>query len=94
MSRYRLVSAMEVAVSGGIRQRFRGGTTLADSVGNALAGDVVAPAPCATPSPFAMVALDAAAVAAFAAIGHTVVIGVPHALSPGRSTGVDSIAVT
>jgi hypothetical protein len=37
------------------------GTTIADSVGNALAGDVVWPALCASPSKLNMAPLDSAA---------------------------------
>ena len=43
-------------------QKFRAGTTVADSTGNAVAGDVVWPALCAAPNN-RMAPLDAAAAA-------------------------------
>jgi hypothetical protein len=42
-------------------QRFKTGTTIADSTGNAQAGDVVWSSLCAAPTQFAMVPLDSAA---------------------------------
>jgi hypothetical protein len=42
-------------------QRFKTGTTVADTTGNAQPGDVVWPTLCAAPTPGAMVPLDSAA---------------------------------
>ena len=67
---------------------FRAGNTIADSIGNAQAGDKISAVLCA--KPFAgMIPLDAAAVAALAAVGINTSIGtliVPI-------TGVSSIDV-
>jgi hypothetical protein len=68
MSRFILVGAHEF-ITGGMRRRFRAGTTVADTVGNAQAGDVVSAQLCAAPN-VRMIALDASAVAAFAAVAE------------------------
>jgi hypothetical protein len=80
MSRFSLLGAIEALTSDGMRRRLRAGTTVADSVGNALAGDVVSSGLCASPN-IRMVALDAAAVTAFAAVGITASINQMHDLA-------------
>jgi hypothetical protein len=87
MSRYQLLAAHEVVVIDGTRRRLHAGTTIADSSGNAQAGDVIAPGLCASPN-IRLVALDTAAVAAFASVGITTAIGQALSSSP---TGADSI---
>jgi hypothetical protein len=87
MSRFVLLGAQECIVASAPRRRLRAGTTVADSTGNAQAGDVVSAQLCASPN-VRMIALDAAAVAAFASVGITTTIG--QALS-GQSTGGDSV---
>ncbi len=86
MSRFALLGAQEVAI-GSMRRRLKAGTTVADSVANAQFGDVIAPGLCQQPNN-RLIALDAGAVAAFAAMGITASVG--QALS-GGSTGADSI---
>jgi hypothetical protein len=86
MSRFYLIGAQECVV-GSMRRRLRAGQTVADSVGNAQAGDLVSAQLCAAPN-IRMVALDAAAVTAFASVGITATIG--QALS-GQSGSVDSV---
>jgi hypothetical protein len=86
MSRFALLGAQEVQI-GTMRRRLRAGTTIADTMGNAVAGDVIAPGLCVQPN-IRMIALDTAAVSAFAAVDITAAIG--QALS-GPITGADSI---
>jgi hypothetical protein len=61
MARFRLMTPIAGGPPGWPYQRFKTGTTVADSTGNAQAGDVVWAALCAVPTPGAMVPLDAAA---------------------------------
>jgi hypothetical protein len=69
MSRFVLTQACSAGAF-----HFRAGDKLADSTANALAGDKINAALCATP--FAgMVPLDSAAVSALAAVGITTSIG-------------------
>jgi hypothetical protein len=75
MSRYVLIAAIEGQPAGYPRSRWPAGTTIADSAGNAQPGDLVWPM---TPNPNALAPLDAAAVAAFAAVGVTATVGGPH----------------
>jgi hypothetical protein len=77
-----LMSAHEANVLNGGRQRLKGGTMVADSIGNALAGDVVCPQLCGSPTK-GMVALDSAAVAAFAGIGIVTSVGQVMVLGSG-----------
>jgi hypothetical protein len=86
MSRFQILNAQEAPTSSG-RRRLRAGQTIADSAGNALAGDFVSAALCASPN-VGLIPLDAAAVAAFAAVGVTAVINQRLGHVP---TGRDSI---
>jgi hypothetical protein len=85
MSRFVLVGAQE-CVANGFRRRLRAGQTVADTAGNAQPGDVVSAQLCANPN-IRMIALDAAAVTAFAAVQITATIG---QLLSGPPTGADS----
>jgi hypothetical protein len=87
MSRFTLIGAVECITANNLRRRLRAGTNVADTSGNALAGDVVSAQLCASPN-IRMIALDILAVNAFAAVGITTVIG--QQLS-GVSTGSDSV---
>jgi hypothetical protein len=82
MSRFMLMSAHEAYVLNGGRQRLKGGTMVADSIGNALAGDVVCPQLCSSPTR-GMVALGSGAVSAFAAIGIATTVGQVMVLGSG-----------
>ena len=86
MSRFVLVGAQE-CVANGLRQRLRAGQTVADTAGNAQPGDVVSAQLCASPN-VRMIALDAAAVAAFAVVQINATIG---QLLSGPPTGADSV---
>jgi hypothetical protein len=88
MSRFYLLGAQDALV-GTMRRRLKAGTTVADTASNALPGDVLCPQFCSSPN-VRMVALDSAAVSAFAAMGITASVG--QALS-GPPTGADSIDV-
>src|SRR6266699_2022795 len=48
MSRFMLLGGQEVVIGGGgiMRRRLKAGTTIADTAGNALLGDVLAPGLC------------------------------------------------
>ena len=61
MARFRLMSPIAGSPPGFPYQRFKTGTTVADSTGNAQPGDVVWPALALNPTPLAMAPLDAAA---------------------------------
>jgi hypothetical protein len=87
MSRFALLGAQECIVAGGMRRRLRAGMTIADSTGNAQAGDVISSQLAAAPN-IRMVALDSGAVAAFAAVGITASTG--QQLGP-LPTGADSV---
>jgi hypothetical protein len=87
MARFALLGAVECVVAGGMRRRLRAGTTVADTAGNAIGNDVISSQLAAAPNT-RMVALDAGAVAAFAAVGITASIG--QQLGP-LPTGADSI---
>jgi hypothetical protein len=87
MSRFYLLGAQE-AVVGNMRRRLRAGQTVADSAGNALPGDVLAPGLAQSPND-RLVPLDAAAVSAMQAAGFAnAAIGKPLS---GQTTGADSI---
>jgi hypothetical protein len=60
MARYRLGSAIVGQAPNSCYQKYRAGTTLADSVGNAIAGDIIWPSLAAQPNS-TMVPLDLAA---------------------------------
>jgi hypothetical protein len=69
--RFQLTAAVQVGAF-----HYRAGNFIADSTANALPGDKVVPALCTPPFPFAgMVALDASALAALAAVGIVTTIG-------------------
>ena len=89
MSRFTLIGAVECITANGLSRRLRAGTNVADSAGNALAGDVVSAQLCASPN-IRMVALDSGAVAAFAAVGITTVIGQQLSSLPTSSDSVDA----
>jgi hypothetical protein len=86
MSRFYLLGSHEIA-DGAMRRRIKAGSTVADSTANAVGNDVVAPGLCAQPN-IRLIALDTAAVAAFAAVGITASVGQPLS---GGSTGADSV---
>jgi len=89
VSRFTLVGAQECITANGLRRRLRAGTNVADSAGNALAGDVVSAQLCSVPNN-RMIALDAAAVAAFAAVGITASIGQQLSGVPTSGDSVDA----
>jgi hypothetical protein len=60
MARFRLMTPIAGSPPGYPYQRFKTGTTVADTVGNAQPGDVVWAALCAAPTLNAMVPLDSA----------------------------------
>jgi hypothetical protein len=79
MARYQLIVAVEAQPSGWPRRKLIAGATIADTVGNALAGDFVLPSlTTGAPNINQMIPLDAAAVAAFAAVGVVTVVGGPR----------------
>jgi hypothetical protein len=86
MSRFYLLGSHEIA-DGAMRRRLKAGSTIADNAANALPGDVIAPGLAAQPN-IRLIALDAGAVAAFAAVGITAAIGQPLS---GQPSGADSI---
>jgi hypothetical protein len=86
MSRFVLVGAQECVV-GGMRRRLKAGTTVADSAANAQPGDVISAQLCAN---VRMVALDAAAVAAFAVVQITATIGQLLSAPPTGAGSVDA----
>lgn len=61
MARYILIAAVAGAPPNGQYTKWPRGTTIADTAGNAVAGDVVWPALCAAPSPVNLAPMDAAA---------------------------------
>src|SRR5262245_9660350 len=88
MSRFVLLTAQEIAVNG-TRRYLRAGRTIADSPGNALPGDVVAPDLCVRPND-RLVPLDAPAVAAMKAYGYAnAAIGVALV---GPASGAESLS--
>jgi hypothetical protein len=74
VSRFTLLRPMYAIPTNGQPQRLSPGTNIADSSGNALAGDVVCPSLANSPNTN-MSPLDAAGVAAMAAAGIVAVIG-------------------
>ncbi len=85
--RFVLIGTQEMQI-GTMRRRYRAGTTVADTQGNALPGDVVCAGLCAAPND-RLVPLDTAAVTAMQAAGFAgAAIGKPLS---GPSTGADSI---
>lgn len=84
MSRFVLIGAAHI--NDGPSKKLRAGTKIADSPANALPGDVISASLCAKPNN-AMQPLDAAAVAALAAVGITASVGGPTRMA----TGVESI---
>jgi hypothetical protein len=60
MARYVLLAAIVGAPPNGVYSKYPRGTTIADSAGNALSGDVVWPALCQAPTAANMAPLDAA----------------------------------
>jgi hypothetical protein len=89
MSRFYLIGAVECITANNLRRRLRAGTNVADTAGNALAGDVVSAQLCASPN-IRMIALDAAAVSAFAAVGIVASIGQQLSSLPTGSDCVDA----
>ena len=61
MARFRLMSPIAGNPPGFPYQKFKTGTVVVDTVGNAQLGDVVWPLLCSSPTLFAMAPLDAAA---------------------------------
>jgi hypothetical protein len=89
MARFALLGAQECIVAGGMRRRLRAGTTIADSAGNAQAGDVISSQLAAAPNT-RMVALDAGAVAAFLAVGIVATIGQQLGPLPTSADSIDA----
>jgi hypothetical protein len=83
--RFYLTAACEGQPNGFPRSRFSAGTYFADTTGNAQPGDLVWPSRCANLDPNVTWPADAAAQAAFAAIGITATIGGPHPQSVGTA---------
>jgi len=93
MSRFQLLGACDAMVSGHAtgRRRLNAGTKIADTAGNAVAGDFVCPALCAPANAVEariLNPLDASAVAVLAGLGVTRSVGAPVLVGP---TGVSSI---
>jgi len=88
MARFYVLGAQEALV-GGMRRRLKAGTTICDTGANAQAGDVICPQLCSSPN-VRMVALDAAAVSAFASVGITTAIGVPLSGPVGSGDSIDA----
>ena len=86
MSRFVLIGAAIVHNNEGPPRKLKAGTKIADSVGNALPGDVVSASLCAKPNN-AMQPLDASAVTALATVGITAVVGGPTR----QPTGCESV---
>jgi hypothetical protein len=82
MARFSVFRAQEVAVIGG-RRWVGAGKTLADSAGVALSGDVVSAGMIPNTG---LIALDASAVTAFAALGITTVVGAAMISAVGGPT--------
>jgi hypothetical protein len=89
MSRFVLIGAQDCIVANAPRRRLRAGQTVADTVGNAQPGDFVSAQLCASPNT-RMIALDAAAVSAFAAVGITAAIGQQLGPPAGSVDSVDA----
>jgi hypothetical protein len=84
MSRFILIAAVAGSPpSCPSGQKYRRGTTIADSAGNALAGDVVWPALCVAPSPINMAPLDAAGQALMPGSAITTLAGVATSSAGG-----------
>jgi hypothetical protein len=84
MARYQLIVAVEASPAGWPRRKLVAGTTIADTVGNALPGDFVLPSlTTGAPNINQMIPLDAGAVSAFAAVGVTTTVGAPHSVGSG-----------
>jgi len=88
MSRFYLIGAQECIV-GTMRRRLKAGVTVADTSGNAQAGDFISAQLCASPN-VRMVPLDASAVTAFANVGIVARIGVPLSGPPGSGDSIDA----
>jgi len=87
--RFYLMAAFEAPVSGGQRLRLPAGTTIADSVGNSQAGDVIVPWLCANPSKW-LTPLDSTALQRMWDAGFTDA-QVGKSLAAQAPTGADSI---
>jgi hypothetical protein len=83
MARFILVAAVVGAPPRYAYAKFPRGTTVADSAGNALAGDVVWPALCTAPSAASMAPLDAAGQALMPGSTITTLAGVATSSAGG-----------
>jgi hypothetical protein len=88
MSRFYVLGAQEVAI-GVMRRRLKAGTTIADTGANAHPGDVVCPDLATKPND-RLIALDQAAVTAFATMGITTTIGQPLSGPAGSGDSIDA----
>ena len=86
--RFAIVGAQETIV-GNMRVRLHAGQTIADTAGNALAGDVIAPVLCASLNSRLM-PLDASAASALVSAGFAGAVAGKAISHP--STGADSIS--
>ena len=86
MSRFIMVAAIAGAYPGGQQTRYPRGTTIADTIGNAVAGDLVWPALCVAPSASNLAPLDAAGVALMP--GSTITTLANLAANPGAGAGI------
>jgi len=89
MSRFIMVAAMVGAPPGGQLNRWGRGTTVADTSGNAVAGDLVWASLCVAPSPFNLAPLDAAGVALMPGSTQTTLANL--AANPGAGAGIAGI---
>jgi len=87
MARYSLAVAIAGAPPNGQYAKYIGGTKIADTVGNALLGDVIWPALTGSPNRNQLIPLDASAAAA---LGGTIGVFSPGSgcVGQGASDGV------
>jgi hypothetical protein len=85
MSRFILISAVAGAPPNGQYRKWPRGTTIADSAGNAVAGDVVWPSLCAAPSRVNMAPLDSAGAALLPGVAITTLAAVASSSGGGAA---------
>lgn len=90
MARYKLAVSMAGTPDRGAHAKYPVGTTIADTAGNAVAGDVVWSALTSVPNPNQLIPLDSLAATA---IGGTIGVWAPRSSGvtfPGSAAGLDS----
>ena len=86
MSRFIMTAAIVGAPTSGQYNRWPRGTTIADTSGNAVAGDLVWPALCVVSSPVNLAPLDAAAQATMP--GSVITTLANLCANPGAGAGI------